>query len=237
MRNKKTKSKNRVVIAEKVWRDKTKLNIPFGMQTDRANFSSTHPEIKNLTGSVDNLRCFTHSDMLSTKGAVRFDIYSSRKEIFTVKKENQYAPLYKPNYNYCKKRLDNLCIPFQKATSRPSPNQGIRMRNDIYTNVVQRSKIAKLANKKKQGFVDFSKYLAREKSPKSQLPCFMQEGGDSSRFSINKINEKSLRQTNFSNRDYYSKTDRKANEKSRRTKEKEDSLENSLSEMFAQYNL
>ena len=45
-----------------------------------------------------------------------FDLISSRKELWPIQKGNKFAPIYKPNFNYCKKRLDSLCIPFNKVS-------------------------------------------------------------------------------------------------------------------------
>jgi hypothetical protein len=47
-----------------------------------------------------------------------FEKYSKRPEVFGAKSENRFAPIYYPNYNYCKKRITTSGIPFNKTTGR-----------------------------------------------------------------------------------------------------------------------
>ena len=63
------------------------------------------------------------------KHVMPFDLISSRKELWPIQKSNKFAPIYKPNFNYCKKRLDSLCIPFNKVSIHGHENG----QNSIFT--------------------------------------------------------------------------------------------------------
>lgn len=63
------------------------------------------------------------SEMKKAKSSNTFDKYSTRKDIFVIKKTNKFAPIYYPNFNYCKRRLNKLCIPFHKVAGRLKKNQ------------------------------------------------------------------------------------------------------------------
>ena len=41
-----------------------------------------------------------------------------RGELFKIEVINKYAPIYVPNYNFCRKRKDPLIIPFNKMSGR-----------------------------------------------------------------------------------------------------------------------
>ena len=60
--------------------------------------------------------------------------------------------------------------------------------------------------------------------------------GDASRFSINKMNEKAFQENNYSNRDYMNMPKKKLKKKKVK-KRRRDSLENSLSDLFNEYDL
>ena len=53
----------------------------------------------------------------SYKG-IPFQKYPKRKELYPKIKENTFAPLYNPNKEFSKTRLDKLCVPFNKISSR-----------------------------------------------------------------------------------------------------------------------
>jgi len=57
-----------------------------------------------------------------------FQLYSSRKPLFEKSKENQFAPAYKPNFEYGKTRLNKLIMPFHKTTSRVDKKQPLQER-------------------------------------------------------------------------------------------------------------
>lgn len=50
--------------------------------------------------------------------AYSFDKQSKRPDLFAMKKENRFAPIYYPDYNYCKKRMTTHVLPFNKTTGR-----------------------------------------------------------------------------------------------------------------------
>ena len=51
--------------------------------------------------------------------AYSFDKYSKRPDLFGAStKQNKFAPIYYPDYNYCKKRITTHVIPFNKTTGR-----------------------------------------------------------------------------------------------------------------------
>ena len=55
------------------------------------------------------------NELLRKIKAIDFDLVSKRKPLFQTKNVNKYsAPYYEPNYEYSKKKLSKLCLPFTK---------------------------------------------------------------------------------------------------------------------------
>lgn len=71
--------------------------------------------MRNLSNRNSQLSKPSHRRVRSLRSRKSpFDYISARKELWPEKKDNRFAPLYKPNHEYCKKRLNSLCIPFEK---------------------------------------------------------------------------------------------------------------------------
>ena len=50
--------------------------------------------------------------------AYSFEKQSKRPDLFGKTKENRFAPIYYPDYNYCKKKITLNVTPFHKSISR-----------------------------------------------------------------------------------------------------------------------
>lgn len=95
--------------------------------------------------------------MKKCQSSNEFDKYSGRKDMFLVKKRNRYAPIYYPNFNFCKKRMDKLCIPFHKVNGRAKHNQSPAIHPPIAFSTLMYKK--KLEKEKKLVFLNFTFFL------------------------------------------------------------------------------
>lgn len=84
------------------------------------------------------------SELKRAKSTNTFDKYSARKDIFVIKKTNKYAPIYYPNFNYCKGRLDKLCVPFHKTQGREKHNQSPAIQQPLaFSTLMYKKKLKK----------------------------------------------------------------------------------------------
>ena len=100
---------------------------------------------KNAKNGVKSSKHFLKPITPRTNILIKFEHFSSRPPFF--EEENPFAPIYYPNVNYCKRRNNRLCLPFEKVSGR-------------YNSALQRAKA-------KNKLVYSPPVLKYKKSPKS----------------------------------------------------------------------
>jgi hypothetical protein len=168
------------------------------------NLNKKDFEDSNIKNGTKRTKKYHHTHRkMAISNAYSFDKYSKRPDLFgDKKKENRFAPIYYPDYNYCKKRITTHVIPFNKTTGRFYKTKSpATYKSPVFVSMIKAKNQRSIANSKKNNHVDFKKQLGRVSSSDSKLPCFMQMTGHS-RHKIGRINAKSLKENNFCNRDY-----------------------------------
>lgn len=121
-----------------------------------------------------------------------FNFYPGRNERGMMIKNVEYAPDYKPNYEYGKKNLGSCGIKFAKMSSRKPLNLGHASLNDDWLDPETFNKVHPFRVKSPK----FEKLLPRESDPHSPLPPFMQKSV-CSRISIGGVSQKTLESNGY----------------------------------------